>query len=57
MLPKPTHLGIEYAAQFKDTSIVEAYHHRPPYPAEVFEMLADLVVDEPCSVLDAIPFK
>ena len=52
MLPKPRHLGVEYAAQFKDASIVEAYHRRPPYPAEVFEILADLVADEPRVVLD-----
>jgi ubiquinone/menaquinone biosynthesis C-methylase UbiE len=52
MLPKPKHLGPEYAAQLKDRSIVEAYHHRPPYPTEVFVILSDLITDEPRAVLD-----
>ena len=52
MLPKPKHLGPEYAAQFADAAIVAAYHHRPPYPADVFDLLAALAVDEPRAVLD-----
>ena len=52
MKPKPKHLGSEYAAQFKDRSIVEAYHHRPPYPPETFEILSNLITDEPKIVLD-----
>ena len=52
MLPKPDHLGPEYAAQFADPSVVAAYHHRPPYPAAVLDILAELVVDEPRVVLD-----
>jgi SAM-dependent methyltransferase len=51
MLPKPNHLGPEYASQFADPSVVAAYHHRPPYPAEVFDRLVDLVV-APGTVLD-----
>ena len=46
------HLGPKYAAQFKDRSVVEDYHHRPPYPTEVFEILSDLITDEPRAVLD-----
>lgn len=53
MLPKPAHLGPEYAAQFGDQGVVQAYRHRPPYPDEVFAILADLIVDEPRHVLDA----
>lgn len=53
MLPKPDHLGPAYATQFADPSVVATYHLRPPYPAEVFDVLAGLVVDEPRSVLDA----
>jgi hypothetical protein len=34
MKPKPSHLGLKYAEQFKDSSIVEAYPHRPPHPDE-----------------------
>lgn len=50
--PKPDHLGPEYGAQFADPSVVAAYHHRPPYPAAVFDVLAGLIVDEPRAVLD-----
>lgn len=52
MLPKPVHLGPDYAAQFGDRGVVEAYRHRPPYPDEVVAILAELVVDEPRAVLD-----
>lgn len=52
MLPKPLHLGPEYAAQFGDQGVVEAYRHRPPYPDEAFAILADLIEDEPRAVLD-----
>lgn len=50
--PKPAHLAAEYGAQFQDGAIVAAYHHRPPYPAEVFPLLASLVSDAPRHVLD-----
>ena len=53
MLPKPEHLGPAYAAQFQDQSVVAAYRFRPPYPDEVFRILADLITDEPRVVLDA----
>jgi SAM-dependent methyltransferase len=43
MQPKPTHLGAQYGAQFQDSSIVAAYPNRPPYPEEVFDILAGLV--------------
>jgi trans-aconitate methyltransferase len=52
MLPKPAHLGPQYAATFQDRSIVAAYHHRPPYPAEVFAILAGLATAAPRTVLD-----
>jgi len=52
MKPKPKQLGPEYAAQFKDRSVVEVYHHRPPYSPETFEILSDLITDEPRTVLD-----
>jgi ubiquinone/menaquinone biosynthesis C-methylase UbiE len=52
MLPKPKHWSDDYGAWFKDPGIVAAYHRRPPYPAEVFELLAALAVDEPRAVLD-----
>jgi len=52
-MEKPKHLGPEYGAQFGDASIVAAYRHRPPYPDQVFEILAELMVDGPRTVLDA----
>ena len=52
MRPKPLHLGPQYAAQFADPSVVGAYHLRPSYPTETFDILAALVVDEPRAVLD-----
>jgi len=51
-IPKPSHLGPEYAEQFADPAVVAAYHHRPPYPARLFTVLSDLVVGQPRVVLD-----
>lgn len=51
-IPKPRHLEAEYGAQFKDRSVAAAYMNRPPYPAEVFDVLESLVVGEPRVVLD-----
>jgi len=50
---KPAHLGPEYGAQFGDASVVDAYRFRPPYPAEVFEILRRLLAPGPRIVLDA----
>ena len=52
MKPKPGHLGLKYAEQFKDSSIAEAYHHRPPYADETIHKLVALITDEPRTVLD-----
>ena len=52
MQPKPEHFGSYYAEAFKDQQVVEAYRHRPPYPQEVFTILAALVLGEPRPVLD-----
>jgi len=41
-----------YADTFKDRRVVDAYRHRPPYPDEVFAILASLLTDEPGAVLD-----
>ena len=51
-IPKPKHLGPEYAAQFKDRSVADAYVNYPPYSVEVFEVLDGLIEDEPRIVLD-----
>jgi trans-aconitate methyltransferase len=52
MLQKPKYLAPKYGEQFKDLSIVEAYPHRPPYPTEVFDILAGLIIAQPRNVLD-----
>jgi len=52
MQQKPKHLGPEYAAQFQDAAVVAAYPTRPPYPADVFEILAELITTEPRIALD-----
>src|SRR6266700_2765898 len=52
MQSKPERFGTEYAEAFKDQRVVDLYRYRPPYPAEVFDILAALIVDEPRSVLD-----
>ncbi|HEX4789339.1 MAG TPA: class I SAM-dependent methyltransferase [Actinospica sp.] len=42
----------ELAASFQHAGVVEAYRYRPPYPAEVFDVLEGLLRDEPAHVLD-----
>ena len=51
-IPKPKHLAPEYADQFRDRSVAEAYVNYPPYAAEVFQVLDGLIQDEPRIVLD-----
>jgi|SRR5579884_156765 SAM-dependent methyltransferase len=52
MLHKPEQWASEYAEPFQDRSVVEAYRHRPPYPAEVFDILVELIQGKPRHVLD-----
>ena len=52
MLPKPAHLTAENAARFEDSSVVERYAFRLPYPSETFDILIGLITDEPRAVLD-----
>jgi SAM-dependent methyltransferase len=42
----------ELAASFQHAGVVEAYRYRPPYPAEVFDVLEGLLRDEPAHLLD-----
>jgi SAM-dependent methyltransferase len=51
-IPKPKHLGPDYASQFADPAVVAAYHHRPRYPSGVFSVLRDLLPAAPRTVLD-----
>jgi len=50
--PRPEHLGLEFAARFRDQGVVDTYHFRPPYPEETFDILTSLITDEPRAALD-----
>ncbi|HVB64598.1 MAG TPA: class I SAM-dependent methyltransferase [Nitrolancea sp.] len=52
-MEKPRHLGPQYGAQFGDASVVAAYRFRPPYPEQVLDMLAGLMVGGSGKILDA----
>src|SRR5258708_39583754 len=52
MQPKPENYGTYYAEAFKNNQVVDAYRFRPPYPDEVYAILADLITDEPRNILD-----
>lgn len=52
MSSKPTYLGLEYALQFQNRSIVEAYQYRAPYPPATFELLLGLLGEGPKALLD-----
>lgn len=43
MTAQPKQFSREYASIFQDASVVAAYPHRPPYPAETFTSLASLI--------------
>jgi SAM-dependent methyltransferase len=51
--PKPEFLGPHAASAFQERSVAHAYQHRPPYPPAAFDLLADLILDSPRTVLDA----
>ena len=51
-VPKPRHLTAEYADQFRDEAVAEAYVHYPPYSAGVLDLLVSLIGAGPRVVLD-----
>ena len=53
MLTRPACRSVEFAETFKDPSVVAAYRHRPPHPPGTFDLLRQLIVDRPGSLLDA----
>ncbi|MCY3548441.1 MAG: class I SAM-dependent methyltransferase [Gemmatimonadetes bacterium] len=53
MLTRPACRSVAYAETFKDRSVVAAYRHRPPHPPGTFDLLRQLIVDRPRSLLDA----
>lgn len=50
--PQPTIGSPFHAGAFRFTSVAQAYRFRPPWPAEVFARLLELLGDEPRHVLD-----
>jgi SAM-dependent methyltransferase len=52
MLAKAPGLGPEYGAQFQDSAIAAAYAMRPPYPAETFAAMGELLAEGSGAVLD-----
>ena len=53
MEPKPEFLGRQFATAFADVSVAESYRHRPPFSPQTFEVLNQLIRDEPRRLLDA----
>jgi SAM-dependent methyltransferase len=49
---KPAHLAPHYGAQFESERVARAYRTRPPYPAELFDVLLKLQPATPRVVLD-----
>lgn len=52
MISKPTHLDRRYGSQFEDDKVARSYHTRPPYPAELFDVLERLMPPGRRNVLD-----
>jgi SAM-dependent methyltransferase len=42
----------EHFAAFQDPSVIQSYRYRPPFPPEVFTVLAGLITETPRRVLD-----
>ncbi|MFN8444014.1 MAG: class I SAM-dependent methyltransferase [Caldilineaceae bacterium] len=55
MTSQPKQFSHEHSSIFQDASVVAAYPYRPPYPVELFTMLAELLdkTNSPCCILDA----
>lgn len=55
MNPQPKQFSVDYASIFQDASVVAAYPNRPPYPAQTFALLAELIdhAVSPLRILDA----
>jgi predicted TPR repeat methyltransferase len=52
MEPKPAFLGPQFASAFQDSSVVQAYLRRPPYPMTLIQKLVELMTGSSRAVLD-----
>jgi SAM-dependent methyltransferase len=52
MLEKPAFRSQKYALMFQDASVVQVYHQRPSYPAQIYDKLAELFDPEVDTLLD-----
>lgn len=52
MSARPRHLAPEFGAQFRDDSVAAVYRKRPPYPAGLFDRLAELLPSAGSALLD-----
>ena len=53
MREKPDYLGSVHAARFQEQAVADAYHLRPSYPAQTFDILVSLLTGVPRTLLDA----
>lgn len=51
-MERPACYSQEYASAFGEASVVDAYAFRPPYPPQVFDVLARLLPAHPQRILD-----
>ena len=51
-MEKPSCYGQEHASAFQEASVADAYAYRPPYPPDVFDVLAQLLPNQPRRILD-----
>ena len=49
---RPRHLWPDYASQFSDQAVADAYEHRPPYPKESVRLVAGLIEGSSRCVLE-----
>ena len=52
-MEKPACYSERHASAFQEAGVADAYAFRPPYPPEVFEVLAQLLPTHPRRILDA----
>jgi ubiquinone/menaquinone biosynthesis C-methylase UbiE len=52
VMEKPSCYGQQHASAFQESSVVDAYAFRPPYPPSVFEILTQLLPNPPHRILD-----